>query len=38
MQIFQFMGKIFYVESEREPLKFHTKFIERYDFDTTLKI
>ena len=41
IHIFQCMGKIFCVEFQRYPLKFHTKYltpyIERYDFYTTLK-
>ena len=36
--IFQCMGKIFCVEFQREPLKFHTKYLihtlKRYDFHT----
>ena len=27
MHIFQFMGKLFYVEFQMEPFKFHTKYI-----------
>ena len=42
MRTFQCMGKIFCMEFQREPLKFHTKlsypYIERDDFYTKLKI
>ena len=41
IHIFRCMGKIFCVEFQRYPLKFHNKtsypYIERYDFYTTLK-
>ena len=41
IHIFQCMGKIFCVEFQRYPLKFHTKYkypyIERYDFYAILK-